>query len=218
MKTSFIFLAFVLGLNLSAQLPNPNCSHLRVNNLQMDNDTANLMKVTLANTCTNCASGINGCVYLQLEVIRTVSPFDTLASSKCWCLWSPSNSSQRTYGIVSKVASLPALNTLRVALIAGACGCDTIPFALVTDLAAEQTENSIQVYPNPVHDFVEISSKINAERYILVTDVTGKMVLRKKLEQNQMKVDLSQLSKGYYDMEILDENKVVIKKSKIIKD
>jgi Secretion system C-terminal sorting domain len=217
-KIAFSLVSSLLSLMLMAQSPNPNCSNLRVSNIHMDNDTAKLMKVTLSNTCLNCASGINGCTYMQLEVIKTVSPFDTIASSKCWCMWTPNNNSQRIYSIVSTLATLPALNTIRVSLEAWTCGCDTIPFALTTDINSQEVMNTIQIYPNPAHDFIEIKGIGKTEGFLTLSDVSGRILIRKKLEQNHTKINLTHLAKGFYNIEILDENNKALKKSKIIKD
>ena len=132
MKTTVSFALFLLIHSLSAQQTNPNCNHLKVEAIQMDNDTANLVKVTLSNNCSTCASGINGCLYRDLRIIKTVFPFDTLASSSCFCKWSPDNNCQKTYGIMSTAPSLPALNSIRVSLATWSCGCDTIPFGFAT--------------------------------------------------------------------------------------
>src|SRR5687768_13705704 len=110
--SAFLLLSFLW----KTQFNPPRCNYLSVPAIMMDNDTANLMKVTIANSCSNCASGLGGCVYMQLKVIRIVSPFDTIAGTTCWCLWSPNNNSQRTYSIPATVSVLPPLSDLRVSL------------------------------------------------------------------------------------------------------
>lgn len=218
MKTFLAILLFFYLNTLSAQTANPDCNHLLVTNLQMNNDTANLMKVTIHNTCSSCASGLNGCVYMQLQVIRTVSPFDTLASSNCWCLWTPNNNSSRTYSVNAQVSSLPPLSNIRVSLATWSCGCDTIPFATLTDVRTAEANNTIQIYPNPIRDIMEIRNTDEGAFYTGIWDVTGKCILHKKMEAGDVRLDLNELVKGFYIIELSNENHNVLKKSKFIKD
>lgn len=218
MKARLAVLLFFSLTILSAQPINPDCNHLQVTGLQMDNDTANLMKVTIHNTCSNCASGLNGCVYLQLQVIRTVNPFDTIASSNCWCLWTPNNNSSRTYSLNSQVTSLPPLSNTRVSLATWSCGCDTIPFATITDLRTSESTNTIQIYPNPVHDFMQILSSESDAFYASIWDVAGKRIRHKELKGDGVNLDLNGLLKGFYILELSDKNHNVLKKSKFVKD
>lgn len=218
MKVLLTVLLFFSLTALFSQAVNPNCKHLQVTNLQMDNDTANLMKVTIHNTCSNCASGLNGCVYMQLQVMRTISPFDTLASSNCWCLWTPNNNSSRTYSVNAQVASLPPLSNVRVSLATWSCGCDTIPFLTITDVQTSEANNSIQIYPSPAYDLMEIRNVKEGSLYASIRDVTGKNILLKKLEAGDVKLELNALVKGFYILELSDENRNILKKSKFIKD
>ena len=62
-----------------------------------------------------------------------------------------------------------------------------------------------QVYPNPANDVVYVTAKNNIQN-ISVYDLTGKEVIRlNKLENNNVRMDISGLEKGLYLIEIIDD-------------
>ncbi|MBK5284202.1 MAG: hypothetical protein JJE25_02275 [Bacteroidia bacterium] len=156
-KLTVILATILLPAVLLGQFNPPGCNDLTVENIQMDDDTANLMKITISNSCTSCTSGLNGCVYEELRVVKTVSPFDTIAASNCFCLWSPDNSSQRMYSINSTVTSFPPLTDIRVSLMS--CECDIIPFSTTLGVLSNEISDSINIYPNPMVNEFTIQNK-----------------------------------------------------------
>ena len=77
-----------------------------------------------------------------------------------------------------------------------------------------QTVN-INVYPNPFSSILDISSNENIER-IVIFDVSGKMVKSYDVNANQINLDLSALSKGFYFLKTT--NNSGYKLQKLIKD
>src|SRR5436190_8716433 len=127
-KLITILLTGLLPSLMLGQVINPHCTELTLENIEMDNDTADLMKVTISNSCSNCT--LNGCIYADVRVIRIVSPFDTVATNGCPCAVSPLNGGQSTYSLTATVTSLPPLSDIRVSFrCSGIDGCDTIPFS-----------------------------------------------------------------------------------------
>jgi len=207
MRTYFIpLLAILFAFTLSAQ-NNPNCSHLTVDNLQMDNDTANLVKVTLGNSCSNCNSGLNGCVYIELKIIRTVTPFDTIAESNCYCNWSPNNNSQKIYAIHSNVSSLPPNNTLRVSFQAGICGCDTLPFKASTGLITHSNSLPYTVYPNPAKNSLVIKNPQGKPTSIKIHDAIERLMYAAETSGKSESIDVSGFSSGIYFVSVFDKER-----------
>ena len=63
------------------------------------------------------------------------------------------------------------------------------------DPISEVDNTTIKLYPNPVRDYLTIESEYTIEA-LVIYDLTGKMV--KEIKQISNKIDLSELSTGYY--------------------
>jgi hypothetical protein len=71
----------------------------------------------------------------------------------------------------------------------------------IKDKDISKTEEVIEVYPNPSDSAVEIKfPKVSSEASITVTDITGKVVIKRKLRfsQNKLSLNVSKLAKGNY--------------------
>lgn len=224
MRNNLVRLLFLLLCIDSQAQSAPNCSQLTVESIQLDNDTGNLMKVTISNSCSNCASGFGGCLYYDLKVIRTVAPFDTIAVSSylntplssCYCLQSPDNNAQKTYAIITNVSTLPPLSDIRVSFICGVDGCDTIPYAAALGIENSAMMNYISIFPNPANDFIMIDcGAINGLKFKL-TDTQGKIVRLEELNLAIQRIDLSALPNGLYFIEIMDNNAKIIQTKKLM--
>ena len=209
MKTTItFFLTLVFSISLIGQ-SSPDCSNLKVENIQMDDDTANLMKVTIRNNCSNCASGLNGCVYSELTVIKTVSALDTIASSKCLCLWSPNNNSQRTYLINSTVATLPPLNSIRVSFMN--CGCDAIVFNLSTGIPKNTAEVTFDVFPNPFSSTTTLHIDSPLQNAVLtIYNCFGQLVKQMNgISGQTVLISRDDLASALYYFELTQDNKLI---------
>ena len=70
----------------------------------------------------------------------------------------------------------------------------------------ELTSNNILVFPNPAQDFINIETTLNTEiEKVIVTDISGKTILEQNQKTNQ--VNIQNLSKGIYLLQILSEDK-----------
>jgi len=106
----------------------------------------------------------------------------------------------------------------------------TAPFAnyyleprMISDFSAnssiagtEGTDNIVTVYPNPVHNSLEINSYARIEKLVL-TDMTGKILINlEEAGSTQMKLDLSSLKAGIYMLQVYDRQG--INTTKIIRE
>jgi hypothetical protein len=59
------------------------------------------------------------------------------------------------------------------------------------------------IYPNPVSDKLRVRAKNNISE-IRITDVSGRTLLRKRIESNQAELEINSLKEGVYLIQILD--------------
>ena len=219
MKLRILLLfAIVFDGKAYSQAPNPDCSSLLVSQVQMDTDTADLIKVTVKNTCANCATGINGCVYLEMRVIRTVAPFDTIAATKCYCHYHAPNGGQRTFLLFdSQVTVLPPLDQIRVSI--PNCGCDTIPYEaeLITGIESPAYPGVFSIRQLSALEY-ELSSPQGSGNYeVSIKDITGKRLGSLREQEGNTKLNLGAYVPGVYLVEIYDNKANILKVFKVIK-
>lgn len=78
----------------------------------------------------------------------------------------------------------------------------------VLPIDKESLDNKISVYPNPSSDFISISN-INDITQLKITNITGQTVISTVIDSNNNQIDIRNLSKGFYFVEI--EGKKTIK-------
>jgi hypothetical protein len=61
----------------------------------------------------------------------------------------------------------------------------------------------LMIYPNPVSDKLRVRAKNNISE-IRITDVSGRTLLRKRIESNQAELEINSLKEGVYLIQILD--------------
>ncbi len=77
----------------------------------------------------------------------------------------------------------------------------------------EENKMEIKMFPNPANDVVTIStSQILSSGELKVYNQAGEMVLNEKIntQTNQMKIDVSKLSQGFYTVQIISDGSVSI--------
>tara|TARA_R110002126_G_scaffold72364_1_gene180906 strand:+ start:76695 stop:78275 length:1581 start_codon:yes stop_codon:yes gene_type:complete len=74
-----------------------------------------------------------------------------------------------------------------------------------------KNEESLQIYPNPINDFLTIISQESSIN-ITVFDVKGKRILHHKATSNQTQLDFSGFVKGVYFIQIKQKDKITFKK------
>ena len=61
---------------------------------------------------------------------------------------------------------------------------------------------NLKLFPNPIQHSLYFESKYNIKN-IKLFSISGQLILNKKIENNQ--VDLSEIQKGFYLIELTDE-------------
>jgi hypothetical protein len=75
----------------------------------------------------------------------------------------------------------------------------------------EKEQNEISILPNPATDFIKIESKNRMNNIILFT-FSGKEIFQKKVNENEMQLDVSGLEAGIYLLEIETMGRLFMKK------
>ncbi|NBC56972.1 MAG: T9SS type A sorting domain-containing protein, partial [Bacteroidetes bacterium] len=76
----------------------------------------------------------------------------------------------------------------------------------------EFSKNEVSVYPNPVDNLLNISSK-TALSQLIIYDIKGKIVSKKSLNQElDTKMDLGSLGSGVYFIKLISENSSIVKR------
>lgn len=113
----------------------------------------------------------------------------------------------------------PLVNgTTYYAVIIGANGCPSIPFAVTVDVYLSNDEfdkEGLKYYPNPVNDVLNIDY-VEPIRFVEVFDLLGKRVKTLNANDQNVQIDLSDLASGTYMIQLKTDSKTqfikVIKK------
>ena len=97
---------------------------------------------------------------------------------------------------------------------------DSITFWFNSDQVSIDKYNvhNIQIYPNPVSDYVEIvsfDSELNIKQ-VEIYDMYGRLIATEMINSNQAKINCSNLVPGMYILQLKDDH-TILKTSKIIK-
>jgi hypothetical protein len=214
MKSSIILTAVILlSLKIFGQ-NSPTCNDLQVEEIYVD--TTDAMVLTISNSCSDCASAMNGPVYCELMVISTIAPFDTLAANNCYCFQTPENDGERTYSINSFVSVIPPISTLRVSFIY--CGCESIPFASGLSLDESGYAKGYSIFPNPSNSHLTLHSSIALkEATLTIFNSNGQQIQQSKnISGKNFTLDSGNLSCGLYFVEVVQDNRTILKDRIII--
>ena len=81
---------------------------------------------------------------------------------------------------------------------------------IVTSQSDIIKEKSLNIYPNPAHNKLEIDGLANST--IEIIDLQGHLVMSHKATSTKMTLDISKLSNGFYTIRILTNNNIIVSK------
>lgn len=180
---------------------------------------------TISTQYTVTGTGTNSCKDAFTFVATVITPTVSItASSSTLCSGSTtsltasgaSTYSWNTGATTTVIAVSPTITTVYTATGTSTSGCkDTQTISIVVSACTGVTEvqnkmSDINLYPNPITNYVSIGLDISAN--LQVTDVLGKIVLEKKLEEGTNTLNISDLSSGMYYFCIMNEGRSNIKK------
>lgn len=91
--------------------------------------------------------------------------------------------------------------------------CAISKISSVVDL---QNNDKVNIYPNPTSDKLTIEFKGFKNAFVTIYDITGKVIYRSNELKSMFTIDVSTYDKGVYFIDILDLNKDVISKQKVV--
>ena len=87
-----------------------------------------------------------------------------------------------------------------------------LPVNVILTVDIEQNSNNIEIYPNPTSGIINFDfSNINIDK-ILITDVTGKIIIEKINFQQSETINLSSYANGIYFIKLDNQNNIYIQK------
>ncbi|WP_299213804.1 carbohydrate-binding protein [uncultured Aquimarina sp.] len=101
----------------------------------------------------------------------------------------------------------------------GSVSKPTLVITYTTNRANVDNANNIKLYPNPVINTISFSGNDMKDKIIKVFNVTGVLMKEVVLKDSQNTIDISDLSSGYYIINVLEAGKTnkVIASKKVIK-
>jgi hypothetical protein len=96
-------------------------------------------------------------------------------------------------------------------VVTDANGCEITFEASIIDLAVEERENSIRIFPNPTNGLVQLD-RVDQGAIVRIVDGLGKIIWTNTINNSRVDIDLSTYAKGTYFIEVISEGKVVRKK------
>src|SRR5690554_3566959 len=165
----------------------PDCSQLKVEKISLTD--SGYIAVELSNSCTDCWTGIEGCVYGEMKILNRLDPLDILGASNCYCLMTPPNEGVSTYLIPSSVTALPPLSDIRLYFNCGNVCEDIAISENALSISETELKSKIQLYPNP--SIEEIRLDIEADlriESIQLFDFSGKRI--RAYQKNERTLDV----------------------------
>ena len=84
---------------------------------------------------------------------------------------------------------------------------------IYTDISEIANNSDINIYPNPSNGIFTINNTKNSNHQtVIITDITGKIILTKNLDIENTSINLSNQETGIYIVKILDDNKTFVQK------
>jgi len=179
-----------------------NCGHLLVVDIQTGDA---VMNITVFNSCDNCATGEGGPVYCEMRVIRTVAPFDTIAASNCYCLFTPPENGSLTYPLQIMSLPDPAPGEFRIEFIA--C-CDNLTIADPLSATGNNDKSILKIFPNPGSGRIFFNNTEETINAINVFDAAGRLINTTTVATGI--ADLTFLPAGIYFLQVISKNKSLI--------
>lgn len=179
----------------------PDCDDLAITAVEEISGTE--LAVTLHNSCTDCITGVAGCVYNELVAIRTAAPYDTIARTGCWCEIPPLNQDVRTYHLTLEPGGLPPLDELRFSMEPADCGCRALALSPGMGIREPIAYRAVRIFPNPVTNAFRIAGP--EASLAVLKDAQGRAIRTWRPRRNDL-IELAPLPAGAYLLSLLGQD------------
>jgi len=209
MKKVILILAILLKSFLADAQIYPDCSHFKVEKISVTD--SGYIALELSNSCTNCLSGIDGCVYGEMKIINRFDATDIIAATDCYCLMTPPNEGISTYLIPSSLNALPPVSDMRVFFHCGEMCQDIVISGNALHTSGKLPDNSFRVYPNPISDRINLEYESAVQlQHIQLSDISGKVI--RTFAGNEKVLNMEGLANGVYFLRIKTRDGILTEK------
>ena len=94
---------------------------------------------------------------------------------------------------------------------------DDVEYIYATGVGEQAGKATIEVYPNPVKDILNVSNSAGGNTVIEIVDATGRKVLTRPLAGNRAALDLGHLPSGLYMYQLRNASNQVLRTGKFLK-
>ncbi len=94
---------------------------------------------------------------------------------------------------------------------------DDVEYIYATGVAEHTAKATIEVYPNPVKDILNVSNSAGGNTVIEIVDATGRKVIARPLAGNRATLDLGHLPSGLYMYQLRNAGNQVLRTGKFLK-
>ncbi len=171
------------------------------------------MELVLSNTCDNN-------VYLNLYVISSLSPFDTIAKQELFNAFILPLDTHVSNILETTATELPAAGSYRVSITNGTINCDSLQLSGSLNSIQNQSLLELKIQPNPfaIETNVQLENHIE-QGNLVVYDYNGKIVKEVyNFSGQNVKLDLSHLSSGMYFLHIIQDHQLIAKEPLLIQN
>lgn len=167
-----IALCFAFYSTLKAQ-----CTCYSVEGLEIVGQDSMLLQIS--NTCDNN-------VYLNLYVISTEAPFDTLGRQEIWSAFILPFDEIIDNILSTTLTTVPVLGTYKVSITNGTLICDSLSFSPTLSIFQHDDTGDVKVFPNPSNGdlFIDLGFVCKSVK-LTVFDVRGKAIQSNVFEESQ---------------------------------
>jgi hypothetical protein len=163
------------------------------------------LELVLSNDCSLQA-------YLNMYVISSTTPFDTLARWEDFGGYIPPTSTNESSYLHSNLTIVPSYGTYRVSITNGNFICDSVKFATAMGIADLKDNEFIVFYPNPASGILNFRTNYQGNQ-IRVRNLSGQVVLDfTGLDQ----INVSSLNSGIYLIEVYDNRQNILAQNKLV--
>ena len=74
---------------------------------------------------------------------------------------------------------------------------------------------NLNVFPNPSSNEINFNTESIDAKYILITDISGKLIIKQNFIEKKIKLDVNNYTNGLYNYKVINNNNEAIKMGKI---
>ncbi len=96
--------------------------------------------------------------------------------------------------------------------VMSANGCDTSNFITLQGGGVGEEQLNFSLYPNPTNAMLHVKFQKQLLGHYEILAISGRALTKEAVNSNQLKIDCSNLSKGYYLLKIYENGRYTTKK------